>query len=138
MNLRTNYTQKDWSRFLFYYGVILFSMGFLVWCAVNYFLFPAIDVLNLITGKANANNFELAKKSGVYIINGLRQKYGDDSPFVLVTILLACLFMIIYAFIRIISMLCLVPIWLANKLHLSPKMSLVVIKNDKFWFRIKA
>lgn len=140
MKLRTNYSKNDWYRLLATLSLYAILGGTLILGAVNYFLIPAFQLSGMIA--KFLNSADIKEKFTDYIKQYMKEKLHDDNDrihYLVSTILVffGVMFGTIMVFAWFITKSLQLPFWLSKKLHISPKMDLVVIKNDKFWFRWK-
>ena len=139
MKLRTNYTKQDWYKFIATWSICLSVMAVYLLFGMNYFLLPAIDMLSSVTNKMTENDGELAIKAGNFLRDQLGTKYSPEQ--ILTSMMFAFMFSIvggIVLFIQFMNWSLDVAYWGCKKLGLVPNMALVVIKNDRLWFRAKS
>lgn len=138
MKLRTNYTKNDWYRFGLVWFIHLVLFGGMIVFSMNYFFVPGVEMLGVAGNVMKKDDYSMAKKIGAYLRAELGKKYDPEHlALSLILIAFGTIFGFILVFIRLVSLGWIIPDIICRKLKLYPRMSLVVIKNDKFWFRMR-
>lgn len=133
MNLRSNYNNEQWAKFLASNALIITLLFTWVLLSVNYFLMPMIEIIGGVAKFLNEHPEWLD-----YFKTEMVPKFGGADELLIFVIMGS--YFIPFSFIAAMSwsMVAITSflVRVLRKLNLLPTMRLCIIKNDKQWFTI--
>lgn len=138
MKLRTNYKKNDWIRFISTVTIFSIITFPLILVSVQYVLVPSVNAVGFVAKFLNTDGKEQWEQ---YLKEKIQSMDESQKEQVILSALFSSLALpviIIFGFSFMITKFFQFGFWVPEKLKLAPNMDLVVIKNEKFWFRIKA
>lgn len=138
MKLRTNYKTNDWIRFIITLSLYVIISSSSILIIIQYCLIPTIQTVGFVAKFLNEDGNEEWQK---YVDSWIKQNRSKQQAESIIISAIVSSFIIpavlLFGFSFIITKAVQLPFFLCKKLHISPQMDLVVIKNERFWFKMR-